>query len=73
LILNCSALLKPLYDILRQTQNNKRKSKATIIDWTSKYKKSYENVKEALAKKTILSFPIPHALLFSPQMSVIPV
>jgi len=36
---NCSALLKPLYKILRQTQNNKRKSKATIIDWTPECQK----------------------------------
>ena len=54
----CSRLLKPLYDILRE---NRRKPKSHQINWTTHQKDTFQNIKDALSRKTILSFPIPYA------------
>ena len=57
----CSRLLKPLYDIFR---DNRKKPKSTVIAWTVEQKASFEKVKAILSRKTMLSFPIPHAPTF---------
>ena len=58
---NCSVLLKPLYDILKQ---NRKKTKSTAILWTQEQKDSFQQVKSALSKKSVLFYPIPNAPTF---------
>ena len=58
---NCSVLLKPLYDILKQ---NRKKTKSTVIFWTQEQKDSFQKVKSALPKISVLSYPIPNAPTF---------
>ena len=58
---NCSVLLKPLYDILKQ---NRKKTKSTVILWTQEQKDSFQKVKSALSKKSVLSYFIPNAPTF---------
>ena len=58
---NCSILLKPLYDILKQ---NRKKTNSAAIFWTQEQKNSLQKVKSALSKISVLSYPIPNALTF---------
>ena len=50
--------LEPLYDILK---SYKDKIKTYVIDRSSDQKQSFQPIKEVLDRKTVWSFPIPHA------------
>ena len=57
----CSSLLKPLYDIMREYRS---KPKSSVISWLTKLEKCFVSVKDALSRKTVLSYPIPNAPTF---------
>ena len=60
-ILKCSSLLKPLYDTMCEYRS---KPKSSVISWLAKLEKCFVSVKDALSRKTVLSYPIPNAPTF---------
>ena len=50
---NCSVLSKPLHDILKQ---NRKKIKSTVILCTQEQKDSFQKVKSALSRKSVLFY-----------------
>ena len=54
----CSQLARPLYEVLKShnTKSNSKKS-IPISQWGKQQDQAYENLKDALAKVTTLSFP----------------